>query len=51
MVDSDRVTKQSTRSDDDLALPDSETTVQYAPGTGPRPLLRWANPFGATKGL
>ena len=48
MVDSDRVTKRSTRSDDDPALPDSDTTVQYAPGTGLTPLLRRAHT--ATKG-
>ena len=35
-VDSDRVTKRSTRSDNDPARPDSDTTVQYAPGLTPR---------------
>ena len=49
-VDSDRVTKQSTRSDDP-ARADSDTTVQYAPGTGPRPLRRRAHTSGAAKGL
>ena len=49
MIDSDSVTKQWTRSDNNRALPDSETTVQYAQGTGPRPLLRQAHSFGATK--
>ena len=47
-VDSDRVTKRSTQSDDGPAEPDSDTTVQYAPGNGPRPLRRRAHI--ATKG-
>ena len=30
---------------------DSDTTVQYAPGAGTRPLLETELTFGATKGL
>ena len=33
------VTKRSTRRNGDSARPDTDTTVQYAPGTGIRPLL------------
>ena len=47
------VAKRTIQRDDDLARPDSNTTVQYVPGTGPRarPLQRRALTIGATKGL
>ena len=43
--------KPSTRRNGGSARPDSDTTVQYAPGAGTRPLLETDLTFGATKGL
>ena len=43
--------KPSTRRNGGSARPDSDTTVQYAPGAGTRPLLETELTFGVTKGL
>ena len=43
--------KPSTRRNGGSARPDSDTTVQYAPGAGTRPPLETDLTFGAIRGL